>query len=294
MTIRHQFQAYKEGIMKLHYYAKQPNFGDSINPWFWSKNLNIDFEDESDELFVGIGTLLSHHLPTDYRLIHIMGSGTGYGKSLPNIQDNWRVHFVRGPMTATALGLPANAAITDPAVLLHELTPPQSSRDIPCGFMPHMSCDSPRMKKLVEHSGIQYISPSDDPATIIDRISRCDRLISSAMHGAILADSLRVPWYPVSTSKQNILEFKWHDWFQSMGITNELYKLPTIWPEPVSGTFHGAYAKLKESLFCWHLRRIPLKGRFILSDNRMLEDRSTQLKEAFFLFNQKYAPSSKS
>lgn len=63
--------------MQLFYYSEMVNFGDTINPWFWSHYIDQPFQESSDELFVGIGTLINNRLPETYQQVHIMGSGAG-------------------------------------------------------------------------------------------------------------------------------------------------------------------------------------------------------------------------
>ncbi|MBV5343050.1 hypothetical protein JZU68_05380, partial [bacterium] len=114
------------------------NFGDSINPWFWSHYIDRPFEEDSDELFVGIGTLLNNRLPANYSAIHVMGSGAGYGEYIPSCPKNWRVHCVRGPLTADSIGIDRKYAIADPAILLNELVPLSNCKAFTCSFMPHV------------------------------------------------------------------------------------------------------------------------------------------------------------
>jgi succinoglycan biosynthesis protein ExoV len=40
------------------------------------------------------------------------------------------------------------------------------------------------------------------------------------MHGAIIADYFRTPWIPVKISRK-ILDFKWHDWCESIDVQYE-------------------------------------------------------------------------
>jgi succinoglycan biosynthesis protein ExoV len=108
-----------ENIMKLHYFkGKSENFGDDINPWFWERILGNHWEmDNDDDYLIGIGTLVNDRLPQIGHL-HILGSGAGYGRSVSKIKENWTAHFVRGPLTAKALGVETSRALIDPVFML--------------------------------------------------------------------------------------------------------------------------------------------------------------------------------
>ncbi|NLS79444.1 MAG: polysaccharide pyruvyl transferase family protein [Chloroflexi bacterium] len=86
---------------------------------------------------------------------------------------------------------------------------------------------------------ISYLNPADSIEHIVDTISRSELVISEAMHGAIIADALRVPWIPVRT-RRYILEFKWQDWAASLGMEHEFEWLPPIW----NGTASQPYKRL--------------------------------------------------
>jgi len=84
--------------------------------------------------------------------------------------------------------------------------------------MPHFRHGSLHLFEAVcKRSGIHYIDPVGEIETVISEISQSRVLVSEAMHGAIVADTLRVPWIPVRTSPK-ILPFKWRDWCASMQV----------------------------------------------------------------------------
>lgn len=59
----------------------------------------------------------------------------------------------------------------------------------------------------------------------IERIGCARLVITEAMHGAIVADTLRVPWVPVLCSP-SILPFKWVDWTESLDLDFRPRALP--------------------------------------------------------------------
>lgn len=218
--------------MKLFYYETRShkNFGDELNPWLWSRLLP-ELDNCPKSIFVGIGTLLND---TTLKLIEkaetviVFSTGAGYGSSLRfRPPSNWQIYCVRGPLSAKRLNLPISLAVTDGAALLKRFFAPvgESERRYDFSYMPHFRHgDRALFKAVCKRAGIHYIDPVGEIETVIADISQSRVLISEAMHGAIVADTLRVPWIPVRTSPK-ILPFKWQDWCASVGLP---YRYQTI------------------------------------------------------------------
>ncbi len=81
--------------------CNKKNIGDELNYWFWPELMGDALHTHHESLLVGIGTVLNDNLPKD-RDIHVMGSGAGYGELTHHRQ--WNIHFVRGFLTASAIG----------------------------------------------------------------------------------------------------------------------------------------------------------------------------------------------
>ncbi len=210
--------------MKLFYYettAPSANFGDELNPWLWPRLLP-EFDESRKNIFVGIGTVLNDTIPVwinEAENAVFFSTGVGYGRGFRLEKGaNWRLYCVRGPLSAKRLHLPELLTITDGAALLKRyFTPcPQEKRIYKFSYMPHFRHGSPQLfKDVCQRTNIHYIDPAGKVEDVIAAISRSQVLMSEAMHGAIVADTLRVPWIPVRTSPR-ILPFKWWDWCGSV------------------------------------------------------------------------------
>ncbi len=217
--------------MKLFYY-KDPvgNFGDDLNPLIWYSLFPDEFSvGDQDEIALGIGTLINDRAPKAKK-IYVLGSGVGYHGSA-KVGSEWDFVFVRGPLSAKSLGLSNSAAITDPAILISELFPRRNSQgdSLRVSYMPHhASCTNADWREVVEAAGLQYLDPSSDVIETIHLIRNSKLVIAEAMHGAIVADALGVPWIPVKAYK-HILDFKWIDWCNSMGLEYRPVILPELW-----------------------------------------------------------------
>ena len=271
--------------MYLYFYRKRPNFGDALNNYLWAKWIEVSFESEigSDEVFVGIGTILNERLPSA-RVLHIFGSGLGYGTVTQQAMKNWRIHFVRGPLTARALGLDLALSISDPAILLHRTENLNRRKDVSCAFMPHHSIRSQCIQRLCEEAGVHYIDPVAPYEFVIDEILRSERLICSAMHGAIAAEALRVPWLPVVTHFK-ILRSKWDDWAASMEAVMNFKELPTIWPEPSTSLKGRIVASSKAWAFRRSLANLARSKKFQLGSERILNNRLQRIEDCMATFN---------
>lgn len=208
--------------MKLFYYQDPGgNFGDDLNTWLWPRLIPGLLDGDESSLFVGIGSILDRRIP-QRPLKVVFGTGVGYGL-LPVLDSTWRILCVRGPLTAKALGLPSEAFITDSAALVSTLRQRSHVEKYPTSFMPHFRTPARAASQgldlpaLCANVGLNYIDPCGDVEATLAAIEDTGMLIAEAMHGAIVADALRVPWVPVQLGSQ-IRNLKWLDWCGSLGL----------------------------------------------------------------------------
>lgn len=276
--------------MKLYYYrGVHPNFGDDLNPWLWPKVLPGFLDDDARVLFVGIGTILRQTLPDVPRKV-IVGAGAGYGDA-PVVDDRWDVYCVRGPLTARRLGLDVSLSVTDPAVLLSTMADEVGGVENQTGvaFMPHHKTASAATitarRRLwgpsawavaCAASGVTYIDPMAPVEETLRAIASTEILITEAMHGAIVADALRVPWIPVRLY-DHILEFKWQDWCRSMELAYHPVTIGTV-----RAMQPGVRAKLGRLGAPFRvaatLRRVARETQPCLSSDATLQQRVAQLQ----------------
>ena len=275
--------------MKLYYYQKTcGNFGDDLNLWLW-KNLFPDAFDEDDKkVFFGIGTIINDRIydraPNADRII-IFSSGVGYGKTplqnLPTINDRWKVYCLRGPLSAKALGVSPDLAITDGAVLIRRLFEPQTKieKKQKFSYMPHVDQAVKHgeiWQKICQQAGYGYIDPRWTREEVLTALCQTETLITEAMHGAIVADALRVPWIPVKTSS-SIFEFKWWDWCKSLDLEytpHQMSELPSRKSVP---------SRIKKFIISQkivkELKAIAESSTPILSNDGKIEQLTTRLEE---------------
>ena len=92
----------------------------------------------------------------------------------------------------------------------------------------HASARFADWKHLCQQAGIDYIDPANNIHDTILQIRQSRLVLAEAMHAAIVADALRVPWIPL-VCYDHILDFKWEDWCQSLNIKYTPIKINSIW-----------------------------------------------------------------
>lgn len=239
--------------MKLFYYDEVPNFGDALNDWLWDRILPGKITGTGPYLSV-IGTLSACRIPPAEPMI-IFSSGVGYG-AFPNFNDrsDITVSCLRGPLSARALNVDPSASVTDGAALLATLDdfkPIPTSKRRGIVFMPHHRTEEiGGFDRICEAAGIEYLSPLHDSRETIYRIANAELVLADAMHAAIVADTMRVPWIPIVTSPRSSA-FKWLDWTLSLGMP---YEPSLLWaPHSV--------AYLHDKLARWSGRKYFFKER---------------------------------
>jgi hypothetical protein len=185
------------------------NFGDDINLQLWGR-LFPNLEELGDQvLLYGVGTLLDGRHDRFMRKV-VLGSGIGeFQATRPD--TNWDFRWVRGPMTATEFGLPADCAIGDAAILWPELSPGHD-RHGPAGLIPHYATwDTFDWDRVASDAGMIAINPRLSPANVIAGMRGCSRILAESLHGAICADAIGIPWSACILAHR-FNAFKWRDW----------------------------------------------------------------------------------
>lgn len=275
----------------IYFKAEAGNFGDDLNPWIWGKLLgNFEYYDKNVD-FVGIGSILDERLNNGDQKKVIFGSGIRDFKFVSD--ENIDVRFVRGPISSRYL----NDApfITDSAYCLALLEQKSNieKKKYKCSIVPYFRhIKSVNWKLFEKLTGIHIILPNNTIENILEEISASEKIIAGAMHGAIIADVLRVPWKRLRLGKHGnesflTSEIKWHDWLYSVEIFEEIDTL-----EINDKLFRNSKISrfVSEKLqFIELLKKVNCKGKFYLSSNEVFDRKIDQLKKEIekFIFDYK-------
>ena len=173
--------------MKLRYYKLpkgERNFGDELNPWLWEKLIPGILDEDASVAFVGIGSLINNGLPqkTRYaRKIVIFGTGVGYGKGVPKIDESYTIYCVRGLLSAQALGISEKLAITDGAVLIRQVFSNQAPKKYRFSYMPHYELAGKGWETVCQNLGFGYIDPRWSVEQVLSSISETEILLAEAL-----------------------------------------------------------------------------------------------------------------
>ena len=218
----------------LYFKSEKGNFGDDLNPWLWPKIFK-ETNKLADSYFLGIGSILH---AGNLNLKNIAGEkkivfGTGIRPSNSyeqfKIDGTWDIKFLRGPLSAKYLGNNYKF-ISDAAYairLLKDFSEIQKTeKKYEVSIMPYFhSTNYFNWERIAGDLGFNLISPHSEQGVehTIREIAASKYLVSEAMHGAILADILRVPWHRFVlttpyTEGGRVSDFKWNDWMSSINV----------------------------------------------------------------------------
>lgn len=136
--------------------------------------------------------------------------------------DNGQFYAVRGKYSQKrlkALGYKVPNSIGDPALILPLIYNPKITKSYDLGFIPHHT-QYEYFAKYQDIHGIRVINLLDDIEKIIDITLSCKYIISSSLHGIIVAHAYNIPclWYHYPKIEWYGENIKFLDYFSSVDI----------------------------------------------------------------------------
>lgn len=174
------------------------------------------------------------HVTTGSILAHVTKDCVVWGSGIISRKDtvsNATFLAVRGPETYAYLkhkGYRVNKVFGDPAILLPDLYQPKTEKQYKLGIIPHY-VDYDKVSEWYHNdSDIKVINLlNNNVESVIDDILKCEKIISSSLHGVIVSQAYQIPAIWVEFSKKLSGDgVKFDDYFKSVSL--EPYNPPQI------------------------------------------------------------------
>lgn len=214
----------RHNLIKVHWGKNLNNFGDCLQPatlkHYGLTPYYVTTIGKAD--IVLAGTILQS-VPSDYSG-YIVGTG-GYQKSYEF--PFAKVLAVRGSLTKNRFPNNSNIALGDTGLLMPLVFPKVEKKRYKLGIVLHfVDSEALFVTKWRKSFGseVLFIGTLDTPDSVISKIKQCENILSSSLHGLIIADAFHIPnarfvcgeTMPSSTYDYN----KFDDYYSSLGIAS--------------------------------------------------------------------------
>lgn len=199
------------------WWCQSLNVGDRLTPYLIKKITG------SDPVYVEPSFNSRHYVFAGSVLNHCgLGAivwGAGLGTLTDGVNPNIDICAVRGPISrarALSCGNKCRPVYGDPGLALPKVFIPKRERSLGTGVVPHY-IDLYRARSWWDER--EVISPLQDVESFISEIVQYDRIISSSLHGIVIAHAYGIPavWVQMSDSVGGD-GTKFRDHMMSLGI----------------------------------------------------------------------------
>lgn len=206
----------EDGKVPLIHWPVAPNFGDLLSPWLIQKMTGLDTFQNRGEIdsYIVIGSVLKR--VKDKTIV--WGSGSFGTEQKKNISKSAKYCAVRGPLTRSLVRNVKGRCpkvYGDPALLApcfySEI--PQKTHQI--GLVVRWSDVAWKDLRLDDSVKIIDLKTDDIEGTLHQMLS-CERIVTSSLHGLIIADAYDIPNVWISSRRPKGGEFKYYDYFLSV------------------------------------------------------------------------------
>lgn len=212
-----------DGRIPLIWWTDTPNYGDLLSPWLVGRVAQrpVVFAPSRHPSYVAVGSVVTRARAGSV----VWGAGSFGSERRSLFRSDAEYRAVRGPLTRSRLldvGIDCPRVYGDPALLVPVYFWPETEKTHEVGI-------------VIRHSEHLWrdVAPEGGPVKVIDfgssdietvtrEILSCRNIISSSLHGLIVADAYGIPnaWLGtdgrVGGSRPNGGEFKYIDYFASV------------------------------------------------------------------------------
>jgi NurA-like 5'-3' nuclease len=156
--------------------------------------------------------------------------GTGFLREPENNETFFRsdieIYALRGKLSKKKVEIllkkELDVALGDPGILISDIIPKTTSKsENLVGIIPHFrEQDNPKFKELKNNfENSILIDLKGDPISVLHQISACNYILSSSLHGLIIADSYLIPNLPIFVSNNVKGDgFKFRDYYSNFNM----------------------------------------------------------------------------
>jgi len=206
----------EDGRIPLIHWPMTPNFGDDLSPWLIEKMTGYKTVQNEGQgpTYISIGSIINR--VRDQTVVW----GTGSFGPEPPRQINKKAKYcaVRGPLTRARVldrGAHCPRVYGDPALLTPYFYHPEIEKKHEIGLVMRWS-DKSWLDQPVG-DGVEMIDlGTSDVEKVLDKMLSCKRIITSSLHGLVIADAYGIPNAWLYSDSPKGREFKFYDYFLSV------------------------------------------------------------------------------
>lgn len=215
-----------DSVVSMYWSSGVLNFGDWAGPHLISgltgrQVVQINRPGAGSRVLYSIGSILGWFKRNN---VDVWGSGLmrpftsdeiAARKNLTGV----KIHAVRGRKTKqeveNSLGWSVPDVFGDPALLLPRVMPRSSTKNDKVAFVPH---NVHRSQISTLSSSVSLVDVRADVRTVVDVISSSNAVVSSSLHGLIVAQAYNIPWVWLDIVDHQLggNDFKFEDFFSCL------------------------------------------------------------------------------
>lgn len=205
------------------FYPRHPNVGDTLTPVILKHFLKEDVENSDDAgKIIAVGSVINFAREGDV----IWGTGL--------IQDEYRrmpnvtVLALRGKLTADRCNLETDT-YGDPGLLMPLIYQPKVTKKYKRGYTVHFIDHDVFPKEDLKEDEL-FIDVMQPYEQVIDQINMCEHIISSSLHGIVLAEAYGIKASYVPSYSGGVIggDFKFRDYLTGTNRDENLDDFPPI------------------------------------------------------------------